>query len=161
MTRRQKGKWEEYLLAFDSLLLTQHVKLFGFQRSKTILLLSQSIREANHGNSYLHGARTNDVASVFRGNTHGPTDQRPILIETAPSIVLQCGAGTGRKPFEELINVFLRPLLDEIIPAQSWRHGGERPDLLHGGALNPLAMLIRKHSETALNFLLIQNGHGK
>jgi hypothetical protein len=48
-----------------------------------------------------------------------------------------------------------------MIPVQSWRGGGERRDLFRCSHLDPLAVLIRKRSKTVVNFLLIQNGHGK
>ena len=157
----QKRKWEEYLFSLDSLLVTQYVKLFRFQCSKPILLLSHCERESNHGNCRLHGTGTVDTTPLFRRNAHRPTDQRPKRINLTPSILLERGTGPGSEPFDEPINLSLRPLVNELILVQSWCGGRERRDLFRSGLLDPLALLIRKRAETALNYLLVQDSDGK
>jgi hypothetical protein len=62
---------------------------------------------------------------------------------------------------DDPINILLRPLIDETTRVQLRRGGCQRSDLLCCCSFDPFPRLIRKPSETTLNLVPVQNGHGK
>jgi hypothetical protein len=140
---------------------SHHLNFIRFHPSEMIFFFSNGFRESNQWNGRLNGTGTTDRDPVIRRHTHGTTGQRPKLIEATASILFQGRTRPGIEPFDELFALILRPLVNEAIRIQLWRGGGKHGDLPRCSPFDPLPLLIWKRSKTSLNFLSVENRHGK
>lgn len=150
------GKKEFF--AFRQIQAAQMGKMIGFFAEQSIFFFTIGSRQSNEWNRRLNCTSPFDDFSHFAGNAHRPTGERSKCIDAAASIGLEGWAIQIGKSLGQLIDVTVRPLIDEPGSRQSRSCSFHHFDLRSRSLENGSALCRLQGAEPSLNFVPIQHG---